>query len=132
MIHYIVPPIVRNDDQGLGHYGAPRGSRTHRGIDYVVEPGAEVLSPCDGKVIKHGFCYPAPWDKYRYIEIEGVHGHRYRLFYVEPISHPHEMVKKGQRVARAMDISEKYPGMTPNVHFEIKTPEGDYIDPDTL
>ena len=42
---------TRQDPAGAGHFGAPRGDRTHKGQDYCCLPGAEILAPVpDGQV----------------------------------------------------------------------------------
>lgn len=124
-------PVVRNDSQGQGHFGAPRGSRIHKGVDYEVVPGEDIYAPCDGVVTKWGFCYANEF-KWRYIQVTDPWGNRHRMFYVKPGYPPHRVVRAGDIIATAMDISEKYPGMTPHIHYELITEGGEYIDPETV
>lgn len=125
-------PVVRVDAAGSGHFGAPRGSRTHRGVDYEVVPGEDIYSPCDGVIRKWGFCY-ANEPKWRYVEVEDAWGNRHRIFYVKPGTPPHRVVRAGDVIATAMDITERYPdsGMEPHIHYEIIT-DGEYINPEAL
>lgn len=132
MIKQVTPLQVRSDRAGSGHYGAPRGSRKHRGIDYECVPGFPVLSPVFGFVSKHGQCYrdDAEW---KYIEITDENGLKHRLFYVQPSLPVSSSVSEGDWIGMAQDISDRYPGqgMTPHVHYEIK--QGDqYLNPDEV
>lgn len=123
----LTPSVIRSDSAGEGHYGASRGSRTHKGIDYLCEPGAPVFAPCSGKVTKHG--YPYPDLSYHYIQItDGDRDHR--LFYCYPLIEVGEYVTEGQIVAEAEDITARYPGqgMQPHIHYEVKE-GGEYINP---
>jgi len=43
--------IRKKDKWGQGHFGAPRGSRKHNGIDITTQLGTPVLSPIERKVI---------------------------------------------------------------------------------
>ena len=36
---------IRSDSMGDGQFGAPRGDKTHRGIDYLTYEGQPILSP---------------------------------------------------------------------------------------
>ena len=38
----IEPPLRGQDQWGAGHFGASRGSRTHRGVDFAAAPGGDV------------------------------------------------------------------------------------------
>jgi RHS repeat-associated protein len=42
---------IRNDSQGQGHYGASRGSRIHKGVDFSTVVGQDIYAPIDGKVV---------------------------------------------------------------------------------
>ncbi len=115
---------------GGGHYGAPRGGREHNGIDYECIPGAEILSPISGMITKHGYAYSDD-STFRYVEITDANEYRHRIFYVEPEAGLGDQVTTCDVIGTAQNISDRYPGgMTPHVHYEIKTPEGDHIDPD--
>ena len=125
----IIPP-TRNDEQGLGHYRAPRGSRIHNGIDYACFPQSEILSPVSGTVTKLGYPYSADLS-WRYVQVS-VDGRHHRVFYVEPLVEVGQSVDENTVIGRVRDIGERYPGMTPHIHYEIKLPDGSYRDPNAV
>ena len=133
MLRSFLPPVVRSDAAGDGHFGAPRGSRTHRGVDYVCRPGGFVFAPISGKVTKLG--YPYAGDLYwRYVEVTDDLKYRHRLFYVLPLVQLDELVIEGQVIGEAQNISVRYPSvdrpMTPHVHYEIIGADGKYRNPE--
>lgn len=115
------------DGHGCGHYGASRGSRRHNGLDLVCPPKTLIYSPVAGTVTKLGYTY-ADDLSFRYVEISDG-GYAFRVFYCDPI------VKEGQKVSRhtiigeAQDLRPRYEGITPHLHLEIKSADGEYIDP---
>jgi murein DD-endopeptidase MepM/ murein hydrolase activator NlpD len=117
------------DSYGQGHYGAPRGSRTHKGIDFVCHPGTRVCAPVSGKITKLGVCYPDD-HSYRYVQITDSEGYRHRLFYVQPSVEVGDMVAKGAVLGEVQTLGDRYRGITEHCHYEIKDKMGDYIDPD--
>ena len=40
---------IRNDSGGLGHYGASRGDRSHKGLDFKTDEGQDIASLIHGK-----------------------------------------------------------------------------------
>lgn len=109
------------DAYGSGEYGANRGSRAHRGIDYACFVGAEILSPIEGKITKLGYAY-ADDLSYRYVEVVGDDSLHYRVFYVEPSVGVGDMVTRETIIGKAQDISARYTenGMMENhIHYEI-------------
>ena len=125
---------IRNDRLGLGHFGARRGSRTHKGIDFQAAEGSTVYAVADGEVTKIGYCY-ADDLKYRYVQIRGsVDGLDLRYFYTTP--HPllnvGSWVQKGQPICVVQDIASKWSTdkktMQNHFHFEIKD-AGVHINP---
>ena len=123
----IIPP-VRNDSQGAGHFGAPRGNRTHNGIDYECPPESAVLSPIMGAVTKLGYPYGDDLS-WRYVEVS-VDGERHRVFYVEPLVEVGDWVNRDTVIGKAQDLAQRYPGMTPHIHYEIKLSDDTYRNPD--
>lgn len=127
-----------SDDWGDGSFGASRGSRKHKGIDYKAEPGDEILSPCTGKVTKIGYPYaPKPGDKitYRYVEVTDPQGYRHRVFYIEPRVNMARQLNQGVVIGTAQDISGRYHDddkepMINHVHYEILDEEGEPVDPE--
>ena len=130
MIKQAVPLYIRSDPAGDGHYGAPRGARTHRGVDYQCTPGCAVLSPVQGTVTKLGFPY-ADDLQWRYVQILDKDNTRHRLFYVLPGIVLGLPVEADQPIGCAQDISRRYPhkGMLPHVHYECIDSIGEYINP---
>ena len=129
-----LPPIIRSDAAGDGHFGAARGARTHRGVDYVCRPGYFVFSPISGKVTRLGYVYVNdPF--WRYVEITDNRKYRHRLFYVLPLIQFGELVVQGQIIGEAQNISDRYPDaeypMIPHVHYElIDSASGQYLNPE--
>ena len=111
--------IRGSDKHGSGHYLAPRGDRRHAGIDMVVAPGQDVLSPIDGVMARVAKPYAkGKWSgcvvKNDQVEI--------KMFYMAPDkSLVSQEVKRGQVIGKAQDIGEKYKGITPHVHVEISS-----------
>jgi murein DD-endopeptidase MepM/ murein hydrolase activator NlpD len=122
------------DYWGQGHYGAPRGSRKHKGEDFECTPGSKVLSEFWGEVTKHGFPYDDDDDHdgkpdYNYIEIKDANGNKCRYFYVKPLVAVGTYVLPGQVIGIAEDIAKKYPDITPHIHIEVKDECGKFFDP---
>jgi len=88
-------PYRVSDAFGEGHFGASRGSRTHKGIDFACYPDTKILSPVDGIVSRHGYPYADDLN-FRYIEITNIDTkYKHRMFYVFPDVSLGVMVKKG-------------------------------------
>jgi len=125
------------DAWGDGSFGASRGSRTHKGIDLLSEPGEAIYSPVKGQVTKHGYPYaPKPGDKitYRYVEITDYSGFRHRVFYLDPSVGHGLHVDTNTIIGIAQDIAGKYSTpdkvMGNHVHYEIFDPNGNVVDPE--
>jgi murein DD-endopeptidase MepM/ murein hydrolase activator NlpD len=129
---FIVPPI-RNDRMGLGNFGARRGSRTHKGLDFSAEPGTVIYAVDDGEITKIGYCYGDDL-KYRYVQITTHDGLDLRYFYttLQPLLSIGDQVLKGQALCVVQDISSKHSTdkktMINHYHFEIKE-AGQHINP---
>lgn len=119
-------PLRGNDNHGMGHFGAPRGSQTHKGGDYVGEPGQNVVAPIDGKVIRVARPY-ADDSRFSGLLISGQHLY-IKIFYIEPdLSLIGEWVFKGKTVIGTMqDIGKRYAGIPPHVHLQAM------VDPEYL
>jgi hypothetical protein len=114
---------IRSDAAGEGHFGAARGGeRWHKGVDYEVEPGMAVRSPCVGRVERFGHCY-ADEPSYRLIELWAPGYAVVRVLYVQPIEglQSRDEVKVGEVIGYAQDVSRRYPDsdMRPHVHLEL-------------
>ena len=122
----------RSDAAGEGHFGASRGSRTHKGQDYECFPGAIIESPIKGYITKLGYPY-ADDLSYRYVEItQSLSTNKYRIFYVEPSVKLGDGVLPGDAIGAAQDVAKRYPNesMTCHVHLEIKLDDGSFTDPE--
>lgn len=121
------------DDFGSGEFGASRGSRTHRGIDYMCDPGAIVASPVTGEVTKLGYPYGDDLS-YRYVEVTTEVGARHRMFYCEPGVKVGDLVASGDPLGAAQDIAKRYntdsKKMNNHVHYEIKAVHGAFVNPE--
>jgi len=119
---------IRNDSEGFGHYGAPRGGRRHEGTDFECIPGQVVKCPIDDATVVRS-ARPYRDDAfYSGVVVENARI-RVKMFYCKPF--PGLIGKKvrcGQGIAEAQDISKKYSdGMTPHIHLQI-----DAVDPTLL
>lgn len=127
----IIPPLRGFDSQGSGAFGAPRGSRTHKGIDLACMKGSQVLSVCDGEVTKLGYPY-SPSDQkkghLRYVQVTDSNGYDTRYFYILPSVSIGDKVSAGDAVGTVQGLINIYDGITDHYHFEIKK-DGDIINP---
>lgn len=134
MIRQVVVCPPRNDPAGLGHFGAPRGSRKHRGRDYECRIDAEILSPVDGVVVSDGQAYRST-KTYKILNIRGDDGNLHRLFYVARTVVLGTRVDVDSIVGVAQNVTQMHtdePGMQPHVHYEVKDAQGKYRDPENL
>ena len=118
-------PIRGTDAQGSGHYGAPRGSRKHNGIDFCCYPGTEIQPFYPGKVTKIGYPY-ADKLEFRYVQITDVHGIHHRYFYVDPCVKLGDSVFLGDIIGKSQELP--YEGITQHIHYEVKV-NGEHVDP---
>jgi murein DD-endopeptidase MepM/ murein hydrolase activator NlpD len=127
--------LRKADDYGEGHFGASRGSRTHKGVDYAVEAGATVCSTVFGIVSKLGYPYSDDLS-YRYIDIEDQQGFHHRYFYVKPDCKVGDKIRIGDAIGTCQDSAPRYnkngKTITNHVHYEVlkyKDGKKDYQDP---
>ena len=109
--------IRDTDEWGSGAYGAPRGDRTHRGIDIVTTHGQVITAPFDGIMVRRADPYeddPAYTGCLLRRESDGL---EIKLFYIENLSTG--AVSEGQKIGTAQDIAQKYPGITNHIHLEV-------------
>jgi len=131
----IKPPVRTVDNWGQGYYGAPRGSKKHKGKDFACFPDSEILANKHGIVTKIGFPYDDDEDHdgkpdFMYVEIKDIEGYKARYFYVHPSVLPGDVVQAGQVIGAIQSLDNKYPAITPHLHFEVKNPAGIFFDPD--
>ena len=113
------------DEHGYGKWGTPRGKHVHFGADYICEPGQEIYSPVDGKILRIAFPYPSPHQAegkdilYAGVLIRASYC-ELKMFYFEPLKgFLFKDVEMGQVIGKAQDIGKKYKGITPHIHLEI-------------
>jgi RHS repeat-associated protein len=119
--------IREQDGHGDGHYGAPRGSRKHKGIDLVTTVGQDIISPTDGKARNFvGSTSGKPM-----IDIfpsdKSLNIQQIRMLYVNMPSNRKAYqkydVQRGKTVvgtaASMVDLGYSS-GMTPHVHIQVK------------
>ena len=121
-------PKRGTDGWGSGEFGASRGTRRHKGIDYACCVGTLIESPVYGEVTKIGYQYANDLS-YRYVQITDTKGNRHRLFYVEPLVKLGTKVLPGDVIGEAQDIAGKYNDMDRgymrnHIHYEILTEDG--------
>ncbi|QEE49636.1 M23 family metallopeptidase [Flavobacterium alkalisoli] len=119
------------DPLGCGHFGAPRGTRTHQGIDIIATPGQDILSPITGKVNRIAYPYASDMS-YKRLEIENEQ-YTVKIFYIAPAVPVGSVVMAGSKIAVAQNISAKHgASMINHVHIEVRNALGKLIDPTTL
>ena len=127
-----VLPKRGTDDWGSGAFGANRGDRTHKGIDYACYPATVILSPVSGECTKLGYPY-ADDLAFRYVQITDSEGWNHRFFYVEPSIDVGEPVQEMEIIGTAQDIAGRYnePNkiMRNHIHYEILV-DGEPINPE--
>ncbi|XP_070707826.1 leukocyte cell-derived chemotaxin-2-like [Pempheris klunzingeri] len=108
-----------SDSWGAGHYGAPRGSRVHKGLDIVCSDGSTVYAPFDvtlhGKVIVYTDPNKAAINSGINLRGEGL---CVKLFYVQP-DRTSGSVRKGERIGTMLPMQSVYPGITSHVHVQM-------------
>jgi len=131
-IKAIIPTVlaVRPPDKwGEGHFGAKRGYGSHRGQDYLCLAESQILSPVEGKIIKHGHAYEDDLS-FRYVRVETKSGEIHDFFYVESILPIGREIREGTVIGYSQDLTERYPGIGNHIHYQIKV-NGIYINPET-
>lgn len=126
-----LPPMRCRDKQGAGYYGASRGSRTHVGVDFVLNAGDDVCSFNEGTVTKLGYPY-ANHPEFRYVEVTDRNGYRCRYFYCDPAVFRGDVIHVGTVLGASQDLRALYSGITPHLHFEVMKMNGgqkQFFDP---
>lgn len=127
----IKPPVRRQDKWGSGEFQAPRGNRTHNGMDMACYKGSIILSAQDGVVTKIGYPYnptDAKKGHLRYVEVT-INGISLRYFYVKPLVSVGDVIQAGQEIGESQGLCEIYPGITDHVHVEARTEDDIYLNP---
>lgn len=148
---------IRNDPTGDGHFGASRGKREHNGTDFLCQPGGVVVSPVHGLITKIGYPYGSGYGglkvegdekSFRYVQVTTDNDipekrKHHRIFYIEAQVSLGQLVRPGNMVGVAMDVSKRYPEkdeegevidgtslMKPHLHYEIMSRDRSFEDPE--
>lgn len=107
-----------SDSFGRGHYGAPRGSRVHGGVDVVCADGSTVYAPFDLTINRRSAPYTDPKKSAindgLMVTTEGV---CFQFWYVKP-DKTSGTVRKGQKIGTLLPMQSVYPGITSHVHVQ--------------
>lgn len=132
----LLPPVLpyqgtrQIDGFGAGGFGAPRGKRKHRGLDFIGQPGDRVQVPLDARVTPpHGQAYADGTCDLRSIHLRGERafvGLRVVLLYAAPEVANDSIVLAGAPLGVMQDVAGyhmKKAGesriMTNHCHFEL-------------
>ena len=111
---------IRNDKGGLGHHGAPRGSRKHDGVDFSCVEGQDVLMPVDGIISRESLPYH---DDLRWRGVQVVSQRiEIKMWYLKPFPDVIGLkLKAGTPIGKAQNIGTKngYGYVTPHIHLRI-------------
>ncbi len=124
------PVRLRGEDAwGSGAFGAPRGDHAHRGIDIIVAPGDDILSPVDGTFVR----IAEPYDndaRFSGVLLRGSGDWsdcEVKLFYFAPRPGL-SLLQAGEKIGVAQDIALRYPDITCHIHLELWQ-DGEVVDP---
>ena len=123
-------PVRRTDKHGSGAWGAPRGGRKHRGVDYACHDGTIIFSATLGVVTKIGYPYCDDLS-YRYVEVTDANNNRYRYFYLSPLVTKGEAVTNSTPLGMVQDLQKRYKHITNHCHVEVKNGD-DYLNPEMM
>lgn len=106
------------DAAGCGSFNAPRGSRTHNGIDLVVLPNKTIYAPITGTV-RPLYVYSSSTEM-KGVEITNKNV-KVKMFYVDSPLILNDFVVKGSVIGVSQDIAAYHNSstMTPHIHVEI-------------
>ena len=126
-----------SDPQGSGAYGATRVRSdgtlgSHKGVDYVAEPGQDVVAVRAGRIERIGEVYTDD-PSFKLIVINASDGYVVRQLYVSPADGivPGTGVSAGQVIGTQQSLVRRHPNITEHVHVEIQHNEKQ-IDPTPL
>lgn len=127
------------DSFGSGNFGASRGSRDHKGLDFIALVGDVVVAPITGSVVQIGRAYGDAELHSVHIQGDGEFtGCRVKLLYVLPnVGLNGRYVNQGDPIGTAEDVAAyhhaKQPGhpgeMKNHVHVEVWITEPRPMDP---
>lgn len=111
------------DPKGSGWWGASRdgGARRHEGLDWLAEPGEDVLWPCEGVLLNLGYAYDGNYH-YRIIDVDAGPA-LVRLYYATTDLELGSRGGRGEVIGTCQDISARYGGgsggMLNHVHMAV-------------
>ena len=114
---------IRSDAMGSGLFGAKRGDKIHRGVDFLGEPGQSVKTLFKCIVKRQGQVYVKD-DRFKLIVMENdIYEVKYMYAEVDAFQ-LHQEVPAGHRVGILQDVTiqkdYKQGGMNPHLHVEIR------------
>ena len=119
---------IRVDADGDGHFGAKRGERKHRGVDFLCLPGQIIWSPIEGMAMRHA--HPYADQEYDGLLISG-DGMQVMVLYFKPNEELiGTYIQQHQGIGIAEDVTKRYPKavhMQPHVHVNTIVNE-EYVD----
>lgn len=113
---------VRSDSHGSGEFGARRGRRFHKGVDFVGMEKQWVVAPVSGVLTRRAHPYGdgGPADDGLLIRGDTTIGVDVKMFYVRPRKFLiGERVAVGQAIGHLLSLEERYPGITTHCHMEV-------------
>lgn len=119
---------IRSDSQGDGRYFASRGTRRHRGLDFICNPGQVVTCPIDNaKAVRTAYPY-ADTREYSGVLLRNSQ-FEILIFYMDVRQSIFgKTLAQGDIIGTAQDITRRYSNkMTPHIHLQIKS-----VDPELL
>ena len=123
-------PIRGQDAHGSGEWGASRGKRTHKGIDFAAMPNTKITAIKAGIVTKIGYAYSDDLS-WRYVQIEDSEGLEWRYFYIHPMVNIADKIEEGDVIGEVQDLTTRYKGITPHCHLGVKR-NGIKINPELV
>jgi hypothetical protein len=126
------------DGWGAGGFGAPRGPRTHAGVDLVAVSGDDVVAPCACTVTLIGLAYPEADLASIHLRGTGADARDYdiKLLYARPMLDTivGREFDAGEPIAIAQSVAgywmAQHPErgtMTNHVHVELRIHEADGV-----
>ena len=125
-----------SDSKGSGHYGAPRGDRTHYGLDLKMEADVVVNAPFDLEITRPDGQVYEDTTNLNYVEFKGVDelhkDLRVRFMFVDSdMYNVGDLLNKGDAIGIMQDITERYEGIINHIHCEVYSlSTGDRLNPE--